>query len=529
MAVTQMRKKILLASLLTLPVLLITVRLCPAQDAEPQPDAAASLCPFAPTSDASAESESGGSYAGPKQLSALRFLAGIRRHFKNPVNFFTEFHARNGKTFKVNMPCGMKFLFDTRQEALSGTLLATDAGDNSWEKPPLQGHGLSFLMGTDNVFLGKGAAWKNGHNAMKPYLDGKAINSDATTAKICAILDEHINQLKERATTAAGNEIDVDVRHEMQNATLDVALRLLLGTQLKPADLLRIQQAFGEVMAWLPAETLNMSSCSLAKCANIVPGTWKLKAAYQLIINLADSMVAQRRASGSNGSDLLGGLLSAVDTETGRPFDDKRLRNEIITIILAGHETTATLTSWTMAIMARNPAEFAKVQQSVASLGADAPPYLAIRKNNAVDNVVKETLRLYSPAYFLVRRSTADTALGPPNAQVPCPKGTTAVMSTYHAHRDEELWGMARTGYPADEFHPDRFEKNCPKMYPFGGGVRVCLGQHMAKLEASLMLVRFAQLFDMKPVTNAPLEPYSDISVHPNDPMVKLHLRKAGS
>lgn len=527
-----MRVIVLVALLVCSAPLFVSSPTCLAQSQENRPGAESQgpgsegACPAAEAAAAAADAAAPpDDPSSAKRVKALAFLGGLRRHYSNPVNFFEEFHGRHGPTFRVDLPLRLRLLFDSRQEAFSGTLLHTDFGDGSWEKPPLQGHGLSFLMGTDNVFLGSGDVWKQGHTAMKPYLDGKAINNAAAAAQMVAILDEHVASLKHRVSASPSGEIVVDVRRQMQLATLDVALRVLLGSKLTPDELVEIQHAFGTVMEWLPKETLNVTNFSLSRAAGIIPGARKLKDAYRTLHTLADRVIAERRASGSSGRDLLAGLLEARDPVTGAPFDHRRLRNEILTIILAGHETTATLLSWTLVIMARHPAEYSKLRSGVDALGPGVPEVSALRRVAAIEDVVKETLRLYTPAYFLVRRATRDTKLGPPQAAVTCPKGTTAVMSSYHAHRNEANWGVDKTGFPAEEFHPERFQKTTPKMYPFGAGVRVCLGQHMARLEASLMLARFAQTFDVSPASDAPLEVASDVSVHPRDGRVRLRLR----
>jgi cytochrome P450 len=486
----------------------------PAEGAE---QAAASGCPYAPTSGP----------GEPKTVGALKFLAGLRRHYTNPVHFFEDFHERYGRTFRISMPCGLKFLFDMRQEAFSGTLLKTDAGDGSWEKPPLLGHGVSFLLGKENIFLGSGEVWRQGHNAMKPYLDGKAMNNDASAARILAILDEHVESLKSRISASSNGELEIDICEEMSLAILDVALRVLLGVKLQPADLANVQHGFRTAMQWLPAETLNMTDVSLSRCAWIIPGAAKLRDAYRTVSAFADNVIAARKASGSPGEDLLGGLLKHRDATTGQPFDDDRLRGEVLSVMIAGYETTAALLSWAVAEMAHKPAEYAKLKQVVDGMGSTPPGFTALKRTEAIENVVNESLRLYAPKFFLVRRAAKDTTLGPPEAEVKCPKGTMAVISPYQANRDEEKWGAEKTGFAANEFHPERFARPTPKMYSFGGGVRVCLGLHMARLESGLMLYRFAQNFDLELKSEATMAVASELSTHPSDGRMKLRLRRA--
>ena len=462
----------------------------------------------------------------PKRVGTLDFATGILGHVRNPVKFFDEFHARHGKSFMVELPTGQRFLFDHRHETIHEALKVTDSANpnvvQSWFKPELQGHGLSFLMGIDNVFLGKGEEWKKTHDVIKPHLHGSAINTNGATAQVGQIVERHIQGIKDQLRTAGG-EAEVDFRVVMQRATLDVALQMLLGTRLEDQELAQVQQAFQKTMEWLPLETANPTDFSLSR----LPGNSKLRKSYETLQGLADRIVAQHRQQPPGSESVVSSLLSAVDPATGQPLDDERIRNEVLTLLLAGHETTATLLSWSFAELARKPQLWQSLQQEVDDkLGGKFPDFKQLKGLESVDNTVDETLRLYSPAYFLVREAAQDTTVGPPDATIHAPKGTQLVMSTYHLQRDQDIWGK-----DAGEFRPGRFdEQGVPraKMVPFGSGARVCMGQHLAKLEANLILTRFAQEFEMVGKPEAPLEIESDISVHPGDASVRLRLRSSG-
>lgn len=461
----------------------------------------------------------------PKRVGSLEFASGILRHVKNPVEFFEEFHARHGKSFMVELPTGQRFLFDHRHDTVHEALKVTDSSNpnvvKSWFKPELQGHGLSFLMGIDNVFLGKGEEWKKTHDVIKPHLHGTAINTSGATAQVGQIVERHIQAIKDQIR-AKGGEAEIDFRTEMQRATLDVALQLLLGTTLNDEELGQLQQAFQKTMEWLPLETANPTDFSLSR----LPGNSELRRSYQALQGLAERMIAQHRQQPPAGDSVVSSLLSAIDPSTGQPLSDERIRNEILTLLLAGHETTATLLSWSFAELSRKPELWQSLQQEVdEKLQGRFPDYKQLKALDTVDNTVDETLRLYSPAYFLVREAAEDTTLGPPDAVVHAPKGTQLIMSTYTLQRDKDIWGP-----DADRFRPERFDQGAPraKMVPFGSGARVCMGQHLAKLEANLILTRFAQEFEIVGKPDAPLSIESDISVHPGDATVRLRLRSSG-
>jgi len=456
----------------------------------------------------------------PPRVSTADFLMGLARHMDNPVEFFSEYHQRHGSNFQVKLPTGQRLVFDHRFESVHDALKVTDhpKQPNTWHKPELQGHGLSFLMGMDNVFLASGDEWRKTHGVMRPHLSGPTVNGQSV--QVGQVFERHIQRLKD-GIQAAGGEAEFDFRKEMQLATLDVAMQVLFGAQLGDKELLDCQQAFQTVMKWLPIETANPTDFSLSR----LPGNSGLKKAYQHLQGLADQMVARRRLDPSPAQDILGALVQAVDPDTGKPFSDERLRNEVLTLMLAGHETTATMLSWSFAELSRKPELWSQLQQEVdQKLNGKFPNADQLKELDVVDNTFNETLRLYSPAYFLVREASEDTEIGPPGATLKAEKGTQLMMSTFHMHRDSANWGE-----DAEEFRPERFEEaDKGKMVPFGSGARVCMGQHLARLEARMLLTRFAQEFEMVGCPNAPLTVESDISVHPSDAKIRLRCRSEG-
>ncbi|MEW6282240.1 MAG: cytochrome P450 [Candidatus Eremiobacterota bacterium] len=454
--------------------------------------------------------------SGPEdvaEVGSLRFLSGVARHFRNPVGFFQEFHERFGPSFETRLPTGRRFLFETRTEQVQEVLTATDNPRFGcpFAKSSRQGHGLAFLLGSENVFSGSGQAWETALSAIKPHLEGRRMHTPEMFDKIGGVLDAHLDRL---AARLGAGEAVVDVQPVMQAAALDVAMQTMFGTRLSDAELQQTQKAFDTVSAWVARETLNPTDVSLSRMFG------KLGEAYERLQGLAERVISDRRASGQDGEDVLGGLLSARD-EHGQPFSDERLRNEVLTLMLAGHETTSTWLSWAVSLLARHPQAVSKVEEQVAGLEGRLPDPGEVRDLTAVQDALMESLRLHSPAYFVAREATADTTLGGREVK----QGTTVVMSVHQMHRSEEQWGVERTGFPADEFHPERFEQPArSKFFPFGGGNRVCAGFALARVEAALMLTKVVQRFEILP-TSGPLEVASDLSVHPREATVRLRVR----
>lgn len=460
------------------------------------------------------------SLAGSGKVGLLPFARGMVRHYDNPVGFLQEFHAKHGRSFQVNTPTHGDFLFDTRPEVLMEALTQTDFKENTWKKSELQAHGASFLIGKTNMFTSGGSDWQAIRDAMKPHFKAKNLRSPEMIEKLTGIFDDHLDELKARVAAAPEGELTINAREEMQTAVLDVAFQVFMSAKLPREELLKIQDAFNTQMSWLPEETVNPTDISLS----VLPGNGKLRKAYKTLDKVAQGLLDDRRSATNQPDDVLGSIIGATHPETGEPLSDERIKHEILSLLEAGHETTATLMGWSVLMMAKNPGEFQALQQDVDELTNDASPTRSeLKELDRADRVVKETLRMYPPFYLFMREATQDTTVG--GVQVKA--GTTLVSSLYEAHRDEDMWGEEKTGFPANEFHSDRFLERAPERFvPFGAGRRSCLGQVLGRLEGSLMLTRVAQEFDIAPAEPGPVALNSDLSIHPKDGEVTLRLRE---
>ena len=459
----------------------------------------------------------------PKRVGLLSFARTLTRHLGSPLGLIEELHGKHGRSFQVNTPTHGKFLFDTRTDILVDALKSTDVGDDTWKKSELQGHGAAFLIGKENVFASGGKQWKTVKEAMKPHLAFKTIKSEESIGKLTEIFDDHLGDLKARTLAAPGGELEIDARDEMQTAVLDVALQLFMSKKMPKPELRKIQSAFNTQMSWLPEETVNPTNISLAN----LPGNGELKEAYKVLDKMAGDLIAERRASSEKPGDMLDSFLAMTDPETNEPMSDERLKHEVLALLEAGHETTATMMGWSVLMMAKNPEEYKKLQAEVDTVvGKGIPEKSELRDLKTSQNIVDESLRMYPPFYLFMRQAKEDVTIGKPGQEINVEKGTTLVSSIYEAHRDESLWGEEKTGFPANEFHSDRFDsKNDELFAPFGVGRRSCMGQVLGKLEGNLMMTRLAQEFDILPNEHQTIESLSDLSIHPKDGKVKLRLR----
>jgi cytochrome P450 len=217
-------------------------------------------------------------------------------------------------------------------------------------------------------------------------------------------------------------------------------------------------------------------------------------------------------------------LLSAQD-EDGSRMTDRQLRDETITLFLAGHETTASTLSWTWWLLAQNPAAEAKLHSELdAVLGGRAPALDDLPKLSYTGHVVTESLRLYPPAWGLARLAVEDHRI----AGYPVTKGMGVAMAQWVVHRDPRWYDAP------EEFRPERWDgdllKRLPKFayFPFGGGPRQCIGNAFALMEASLILATIAQKFRLRLVTDHMVQPLASITLRPRHGVrVTLDRRRA--
>ncbi|CAI5976927.1 unnamed protein product [Closterium sp. NIES-65] len=220
------------------------------------------------------------------------------------------------------------------------------------------------------------------------------------------------------------------------------------------------------------------------------------------------------QGGGDEGKDLLTRLLLARD-EDGSGMDDQSLRDELMTLLVAGQETSAILLAWVCVQLAMHPEEQRRAAEEVWEvLGGQSPTHADVPKLKYLEAVIQETLRLMPPAYIVGRCACRDTRLG----EWRVPHGTTVLVSPYLLHRDPQQWPRALT------FDPSRWlpggdalpPADNPAYWPFGGGPRNCIGMGFALLEASLVLARILQSYSLSlPAGSPPPVPRAMITLRP--------------
>lgn len=307
-----------------------------------------------------------------------------------------------------------------------------------------------------------------------------------------------------RAELTAG---ELDVWHAMTHLTLAIVGRTLFSADVS-SDADQIGGALTEIFSLFDTLMMPFSEW-LMKLP--LPAMRKFERARDQLDRVVYGLIADRRASGKDEGDLLSMLLLAQDAEAdGAGMSDKQVRDEALTLLLAGHETTANALSWCWHLLARNPGTEARFHEEIDRvLGGRLPGFDDVPRLPYTYGVFAESLRLYPPAWGVGRRVKADYKIG----EYVLPARSIVLMSPYAVHRD------ARWFAEPLKFEPARWmkEDSRPKFsyFPFGGGARVCIGERFAWAEGVLVLATLGQKWRFRAVNDQPIETKAAITLRP--------------
>jgi cytochrome P450 len=297
----------------------------------------------------------------------------------------------------------------------------------------------------------------------------------------------------------------------MMQLTMRIVAKVLFGVEVKE-DTERVAAALNVLMRHTSGGRMILPPIMRHVP---VPAMIRVKRAVRELNEIVNRIILQRRAGGKDTGDLLSMLMAARD-EDGSGMTDRQLRDEILTFLLAGHETTAVSLSWTWYLLSQHPAVEQKLGEELNHvLGARIPQLEDLPRLPYTDKVVKESMRLYPPAWSLARTVAKEVEVD----GYTLPVGSNVVMSPWILHRDPRFFEQP------EEFNPDRWTaeavQRLPKFayFPFGGGPRLCIGASFAVMEANLLLATVARRFRLRLVPGHPVATLPSITLRPKHGM----------
>jgi cytochrome P450 len=321
------------------------------------------------------------------------------------------------------------------------------------------------------------------------------------------IMTEYSVRMRERWKDGA----TLDISQEMMRLTLSIVAKALFDADVESeAD--EIYQALTVSLKAFMAFTSPFAG--LFEKLPWLPVTRRFKKARERLDATIYRVLHERRASGVDRGDLLSMLLLAQDEEGGSgSMTDEQVRDELITIFLAGHETTANALTWTWHLLAQHPAVEAAVHAEVEGLGDRLPDYTDLPRLRYTEMVFTEAMRLYPPAWMISRRTQQEYTVG----GYKVPAGSVLIMSQYVMHRNPLYFPEPL------RFDPQRWTQEAknsrPKFsyFPFSGGQRGCIGEGFAWMEGILIMATLSQQWRMLHVSSHPVELQPLISLRPKN------------
>lgn len=306
----------------------------------------------------------------------------------------------------------------------------------------------------------------------------------------------------------------LDIAGEMMRLTLRIVARSLFSVDVEDDEAREVGQALDALVDAFSVVAVSFGGL-LQKLP--LPSNLRSRRALRTLDALVYGLIRERRGSGQSGTeggeDLLS-LLLAARYEEGGGMDDRQVRDEVLTLFLAGHETTANALAWSWYLLASHPGAEARFHAEIDSVLGDRLPGAAdLPSLPYTRQVFAESMRLYPPAWAVSRKAIEPLTIG----GYPVPAGAGVLASQWIAHRDPRFFEEPASFRP--ERWTEEFEAGLPKLayFPFGGGPRLCIGMGFAWMEGVLLLATIGRRWRMRLVPGHPVEPHPRITLRPRN------------
>lgn len=372
--------------------------------------------------------------------------------------------------------------------------------------------GLQLALGRGLLTNPDETSWLTQRRMMQPMFHRKRI-----AALGDKMTDAGGRMLQRWAALGDGGQIELN--HEMMLVTMDIISRTMFSSDV----MAEAHQVGAAVTTTAQFVARRMQSAIRLPLALPTPANQRYKHARRTMDTMVYGIINERRATGAQYGDLLDMLLEARDEDTGLGMTDEQIRDEVTTIFGAGHETTANALTWTWYLLAQHPAVLAKLQAEVDAVLEGRPPTADdVPRLTYTAQVFQEALRVYPSVPLIPRLVSATTLLG---EYVVAPRHLVFI-AVYNIHHHPDFW------HNPDVFDPERFTPEAEKgrhrmaFMPFGGGPRLCIGNHFALMEGALLLAIMAQHYTLRLVPGQVIEPHFAVTLRPKNGMkMTLHRR----
>lgn len=431
---------------------------------------------------------------GPRACATLRTLRALER---DPLNFLMANRRQYGdiarsrfffwNVYQLSHPDHVKHVLQDRH-----TIYTKDTFDYRMLKP-LVGNGL---------LTSDGAFWLRQRRLMQPAFHRARVEAFGR------VMVERTLKMLQRWERRVDRAEAIDIVPEMSRLAMEIVTRALFATDIDAAAD-RIGRAATLLNRYVSE---HMTSLIFLLSSARWRGNRSARTAMATLRRAVDEIIAEHRRHGEDRGDLLSMLLLARDEETGEGMSDRQVHDEVLTLLLAGHETTANALSWTWYLLSEHPDVAERLQVEVARVIGDRPPSMDdVARLTYTRMVLDESMRLYPPAWATSRAPAEDDEI----AGYHIKRGSMLLLSPYVTHRHPDFWDVP------DRFDPERFtaERSAGRprfaYFPFGGGPRQCIGNTFALAEAILVLAAVVQRYRLTLVSGHPVVPEPLITLRP--------------
>jgi cytochrome P450 len=400
-----------------------------------------------------------------------------------------DYFARFGDVYRVFAPSrGVYYYVINHPDDVKRVLLSN-------HRNYTKGDGIDrvkILLG-NGIMTSEGDFWRRQRRMMQPSFHRRVIDQFST------LIGEVNDKYAQRWAAASARGEAVNLSNDTSELTLEIVLKSIFGT-----DLGRLEQQMGVNPFEVVAKQSNRD----------------LKFAFQFrsLARLVGELIQRRRREDSEHFDFLEMLMLTRDRETDEPMAEREMIDEVLTLIVAGHETTAAALTWTWYLLSRHPEAAERLQEEADRTGGNVLGLGAAEAMSFTHQVLQESLRLYPPGWLLTRRALEADELG----GFPIAPRSDVFISPYMLHRHPEFWS------DPEEFKPERFadadanERHKFAYIPFAVGPRHCIGENMAMFEMLVHMRTMTRRFTLSRATDEPIEFEAQINLRPRSNLMMM-------
>lgn len=448
----------------------------------------------------------------PPICGSLPLVGAFPQLLKQGLDFFVNARAQHGDIYTLNLGVTRAIALNHPRHAQH--VMRDNVRNYTKEGPAYES--IRSLVGY-GLPASEGSFWLRQRRMIQPHFHKERL------AGLFHIMKESIEASMERWERAAASGEPFNAGHDLSRITMDVVVKTLFGGDISPTEVEDVGRALEYAQRYVVFGAFARSLPSWMP----VPGVSRYQGYVKAIDDIVFRIIARRRSANNAGGDLLGMLLDMVDSETGEQMTDRQLRDEAVSLFLAGHETTSMALSFACGLLMEHPDVTRALHQEVDTvLEGQQPSFAHLPKMRQLYMALQESMRLYPTSYFFPRVAVKDDEID----GFHIPAGTTVALMTYALQRHPECWDTPAQFDP-QRFTPERSAGRHPLAWmPFGAGQRLCVGKEFALAEGQFIFASVLSRFEFEPVPGRAMQPAMGVTLRTRDGLwVRLKRRSRSS